>query len=221
MKWPQDFFQRKEWINENLNTWFFSGIWAENCSEFGEFFLAICQKAIYDCRGAFRGNGKVWDKFWQFWHEFVAWVSILLFNCPLEPLKKNIPQKIYILSLFNEHQTFQFFGETSFRQGCQSCNLRDRRRFLMKWFFFEETLCLYNFLQSLSGRNLDFCQFFQQRCQNCILRAQRNIPWKNLFFQNNIFNIVFGFWATKIEFWETIQHVLKNCLLRIQRNIWS
>ena len=113
----------------------FSGIWAENCSEFGEFFLAICQKAIYDCRGAFRGNGKVWDKFWQFWHEFVAWVSILLFSCPLEPLKKNIPQKIYILSLFNEHQTFQFFGETFFRQGCQSCNLCVRRRFLKKWFF--------------------------------------------------------------------------------------
>ena len=43
----------------------FSRNWAENCSDIGEFFLAICQKAIYDCSGAFRGKGKNWDKFWQ------------------------------------------------------------------------------------------------------------------------------------------------------------
>ena len=59
------FFPGKECINENFNSWFFSGIWAENCSDIGEFFLAICQKAIYDCRGAFIGKRKNWDKFWQ------------------------------------------------------------------------------------------------------------------------------------------------------------
>ena len=84
---------------------------------------------------SFRGKDKIWDKFRQFRQKFLARVSIMLFNCPLEPLKKNIPQKIYILSVLNEHQTFQFFGETFFRQGCQSCNLCVRRRFLKKWFF--------------------------------------------------------------------------------------
>ena len=60
---------------------------------------------------------------------------------------------------------------------CQTCNLRDRKNFLMKCFF-EKTSCLYNFSQSWSGIFLVFCPFFWQVC---IQRANRTIPRKNVF----------------------------------------
>ena len=177
--------------------------------------MVFCQNAFYASRGAFRGLNEVWEKFWQFWQKFLAWVSIRLSTCPQESFEEeNASIMIYSLTFFRA-RSFSDFWRFLHRQCCQTCNLRDRKCFLMKWFF-QKTSCLYNFFQSLSGRFLDFCPFYWQVC---IQRVHRNIPRKN-FFPMKI-NFVFGFFNTKNGFWKAFRHAGENCLLRIQRNIWS
>ena len=140
-------------MNENLNTWFFTGIWAENCSAIGDFFVAICQKAIYDCRGAFRGKDKIWDKFRQFRQKFLARVSIMLSSCPGEPSEEEKTSTIlYPLTFFTKFSSGRVAKHAIYVTGD-----------VFSWnAFFEKSSCLYFYFQTLSGRFLDFCRFFWQ-----------------------------------------------------------
>ena len=106
-----------------------------------------------------------------------------------------------------------FFGRAANRAIYESGDVFSRND------FFEETLCLYNFFQSLSGRNLDFCQLFWQRCQNCILRSRNSEEKRVLpkqWFQHCFWILSHKNWILRNEWL-----LRKNILLRIQRNIWS
>ena len=171
------FFRGKECINENLNTWFFPRFERKTAQSSVIFFLAICQKAIYDCSGALRGKDKIWEKFSQLWHKFVAWVSILVLRVQgniwgRKCLKNFIFSHVLVSSKLFSFLVNLFFGRVTNHAIYVSGDVFSRND------FFEGTLCLYNFFQSLNWKNLDFCQLFRHRCQNCILRAQRNIRGK-------------------------------------------
>ena len=163
--------------------------------------VVFCQNAFYACRGAFGWLNEVWDKFWQFWQKFLTWVSIKLSTCPRESFEEENPSTNFYYLTFFRARSFSDFWRFLHPQGCQTCNLRDRRRFPMQWFF-EKTSCLYNFSQSLSGLFLDFCPFLWQVC---IQRAHRNIPRKNVFSNNN--QISLWFLSQENEFWKAIRHV--------------
>ena len=142
-----------------------------------KFSVVSCQNAFYASRRVFGGLNEVWDKFWQFWQKLLAWVSIKLSKCPWEPFEEeNASTKFYFLSFFRS-RIFPDFWRFLHRQGCQTCNLRDGKNFLMKWFS-EKTSCFYIFPQSLSGIFLDISPFLWQVC---IQPAHRNIPRKNVF----------------------------------------
>ena len=142
-----------------------------------KFSVVSCQNAFYASRRVFGGLNEVWDKFWQFWQKLLAWVSIKLSKCPWEPFEEeNASTKFYFLSFFRS-RIFPDFWRFLHRHGCQTCNLRDGKNFLMKWFS-EKTSCFYIFPQSLSGIFLDFSPFLWQVC---IQPAHRNIPRKNVF----------------------------------------
>ena len=111
-------------------------------------------------------------------------MSFLLSTCPEPFEEENASIKKFSPTFFWRRKLFRFVG-SFFRQGCQTCNLCDWRRFLMKCFFFEKTGCFYKCFQKLSGRLLNFCPIFWQLCQTCIPRVRGKIPRKNFFYKKN------------------------------------
>ena len=96
-----------------------------------KLFVAFCQNAIIVSSKALGGIDDVWDKFWQFWQKFWAWVTIKLSTCQREPFDEENVSIIFHSLTFFRAGNFSVFWRFLYRQGCQTCNLRDRRRFLM------------------------------------------------------------------------------------------
>ena len=154
---------RKKCFNKKLNTWFF---WTFN----GKLFKVPWSFFRPSVKMQSRPPSEILEEYMKFeinfdslCYKFLAWVSFLFSTCPGEPFEEKIASINYFSPTFFRAGNFSGFLGSFFRQGCQTCNLCDWRRFLMKCFL-KKTGCLHNYFQKLSGRLLNFCPVFWQRC---------------------------------------------------------
>ena len=156
-----------------------------------KFSVVFCQNAFYASRGAFGGLNEVWDNFWQFWHKFVAWVSIMLSTFPQEPFEEeNASTNFYSLTFFRARSSSDFWRFLH-PQGCQTCNLRDRKNFRMKSFLWENYSSIYIF-SVFEWKILGFLSVFWQGVK-IAFHVCIGIFRENFFFQQkSTLLLVFG-----------------------------